>query len=310
MDTLMHQTLIDVKNNHTDIKIAEVLFSPAWDLERTTKFMQNIWVPFAYKLTLVYLCIVYFGQKWMATRRAVDNGTMNVVLALWNFGFSFFSGYAAWCLLPELLHVIERRGFIGSYCDNANYYTDPITGFWGWMFVMSKAPELGDTLFLILRKRPVIFLHWYHHALTFIYATITYAERQAWCRWSLALNLTVHTIMYFYFGLQALKVKTPRLFAKFITSIQILQFVISCYIFVQLLRIKSANNIRCDASWNVLTLGALMYLSYLYLFGQFFYNAYISPKDKNYKKRIIVDPIISNGNLKMGKNNIINKKDK
>uniref|UniRef100_A0A915LKD0 AAA+ ATPase domain-containing protein n=1 Tax=Meloidogyne javanica TaxID=6303 RepID=A0A915LKD0_MELJA len=208
---------------------------------------RNIWVPFAYKLTLVYLCIVYFGQKWMATRRAVDNGTMNVVLALWNFGFSFFSGYAAWCLLPELLHVIERRGFIGSYCDNANYYTDPITGFWGWMFVMSKAPELGDTLFLILRKRPVIFLHWYHHALTFIYATITYAERQAWCRWSLALNLTVHTIMYFYFGLQALKVKTPRLFAKFITSIQILQFVISCYIFVQLLRIKSANNIRCDA---------------------------------------------------------------
>jgi len=40
MDTLMHQTLIDVKNNHTDIKIGEVLFSPAWDLERTTKFMQ------------------------------------------------------------------------------------------------------------------------------------------------------------------------------------------------------------------------------------------------------------------------------
>uniref|UniRef100_A0A1I8AYC0 Elongation of very long chain fatty acids protein n=1 Tax=Meloidogyne hapla TaxID=6305 RepID=A0A1I8AYC0_MELHA len=259
MDTLIHQTLLDVKsNNHTDIRISEVLFSPAWDLERTTKFMQNIWVPFAYKLTVAYLCIVYFGQKWMSTRRAVDNGTMNVVLALWNFGFSFFSGYAAWCLLPELLHIIERRGFIGSYCDNANYYTDPITGFWGWMFVMSKAPELGDTLFLILRKRPVIFLHWYHHALTFIYATITYAERQAWCRWSLALNLTVHTVMYF---------------------------------------------------WNVLTLGALMYLSYLYLFGQFFYNAYISPKDKDYKTRII-DTNISNGSLKNGTNNLINKKER
>lgn len=51
--------------------------------------------------------------------------------------------------------------FTGSYCFNANYYTDPLTGYWGWMFVMSKAPELGDTMFLILRKRPVIFLHWY-----------------------------------------------------------------------------------------------------------------------------------------------------
>ncbi len=85
---------------------------------------------------------------------------------------------------------------LGSYCDNARYYLDPFTGYWGWLFVMSKTPELGDSLFLVLRKRPLIFMHWYHHALTFLYGQVTYAEEQAWCRWSLAMNLIVHTIMY------------------------------------------------------------------------------------------------------------------
>jgi hypothetical protein len=33
--------------------------------------------------------------------------------------------------------------------QNLEYYTDPLTGYWGWMFVMSKMPELGDTMFLV-----------------------------------------------------------------------------------------------------------------------------------------------------------------
>lgn len=37
------------------------------------------------------------------------------------------------------------------------------------MFVFSKVPELGDTVFIILRKRPLIFLHWYHHVTVLLY---------------------------------------------------------------------------------------------------------------------------------------------
>jgi len=261
--------------NHSEpVSVTDILLAPDWKLERTVAFMHE-WVPTSFKITLAYLAVVYLGQKWMEKKEALDNRAMGLTLAAWNLSFSLFSGYAAYMLLPELFSTLWRSGFVGSYCYNADYYTDPVTGYWGWMFVMSKAPELGDTMFLIVRKKPVIFMHWYHHALTFLYAQITYTETQAWCRWSLALNLTVHTIMYFYFAAQALKVRAPRYVAKFITTIQIAQFVISCYIFTHLVWIKFSGSVpNCAVSWNVLSLGAMMYLSYLYLFTQFFYNAY------------------------------------
>jgi len=273
--------------NRTDyVSVSDILLADDWNLERTVSFMQH-WVPSSFKICVAYLLVIFAGQKIMEKCRAVDGKAMDLTLAAWNFGFSLFSGVAAYKLLPELYHAIANTGLTGSYCDNLTYYTDPSTGYWGWMFVMSKAPELGDTLFLVLRKRPVIFMHWYHHALTFVYAQVTYSEMQAWCRWSLALNLFVHTVMYFYFAIRALHVKTPRWVAQFITTIQITQFVISCSIFTHLVYIKFTDSVpNCQASWNVLSLGALMYLSYLYLFAQFFYKAYIAKRHPGKAKKV------------------------
>ncbi|CAB02921.1 Long chain fatty acid elongase 2 [Caenorhabditis elegans] len=254
--------------------LVDVLTKP-WSLDQTDSYMSTF-VPLSYKIMIGYLVTIYFGQKLMAHRKPFD---LQNTLALWNFGFSLFSGIAAYKLIPELFGVFMKDGFVASYCQNENYYTDASTGFWGWAFVMSKAPELGDTMFLVLRKKPVIFMHWYHHALTFVYAVVTYSEHQAWARWSLALNLAVHTVMYFYFAVRALNIQTPRPVAKFITTIQIVQFVISCYIFGHLVFIKSADSVPgCAVSWNVLSIGGLMYISYLFLFAKFFYKAYIQKR--------------------------------
>uniref|UniRef100_A0A183GI08 Elongation of very long chain fatty acids protein n=1 Tax=Heligmosomoides polygyrus TaxID=6339 RepID=A0A183GI08_HELPZ len=263
-----------VADMSSSVGLADVLLG-SWNLDKTDAFMLH-WVPTSYKITVAYLVLIYLGQKFMRNKKPFE---LDGTLAVWNFTFSLFSGVAAYKLLPELFRTFQTDGFVGTYCNNNDYYTDTSTGFWGWAFVMSKAPELGDTIFLVLRKKPVIFMHWYHHALTFVYATITYSEHQAWVRWSLALNLTVHTIMYFYFGVRALKIETPRPVAKFITTIQITQFVISCYILGHLVLIKTYNSIPdCAVSWNVLSIGALMYLSYLYLFAEFFYKAYIKKR--------------------------------
>lgn len=250
------------------------VFLGEWNLDRTISFMQHF-VPTTYTITAAYLAMIYVGQKLMRNVKAFE---LDMTLAVWNFIFSIFSGIAAYKLVPELLGVWYNHGVVASYCDNHEYYTDPSTGYWGWMFVMSKLPELGDTVFLVLRKKPVIFMHWFHHALTFVYAQITYSEKQAWARWSLGLNLTVHTIMYFYFAVRALKVSLPRPVAKFITTIQITQFVISCWIFGHVTYIKATGVRPVDASWNVLSIGGVMYVIYLYLFSEFFYNAYIKKR--------------------------------
>ena len=71
------------------------------------------------------------------------------------------------------------RPLVDSIC----FSMDPRgpAAFWACLFSFSKIAEFGDTLFLVLRKRPVIFLHWlvrrflflmmffrYHHAVVII----------------------------------------------------------------------------------------------------------------------------------------------
>ncbi len=38
-----------------------------------------------------------------------------------------------------------------------------------WLFIISKVPETIDTLFIVLRRQQLIFLHWFHHASVLVY---------------------------------------------------------------------------------------------------------------------------------------------
>ena len=42
---------------------------------------------------------------------------------------------------------------------------------WMSFFTVSKIFELGDTFFVVVRKRPLILLHWYHHVTVLCVAT-------------------------------------------------------------------------------------------------------------------------------------------
>ena len=50
-------------------------------------------------------------------------------------------------------------------------------GLWTAAFIYSKLFELFDTLWLLAKKRPVIFLHWYHHLTVLLYCWHSYAAR-------------------------------------------------------------------------------------------------------------------------------------
>lgn len=43
-----------------------------------------------------------------------------------------------------MMNVINTKGFSGSVCDNS-FYSAPVSKFWAYAFVLSKAPELGES---------------------------------------------------------------------------------------------------------------------------------------------------------------------
>jgi hypothetical protein len=62
-----------------------------------------------------------------------------------------------------------------------------------------------DTFLLVARKKPVTFLHEYHHAATLVLCWIQQREYST-VQWvPILLNLGVHVIMYYYFAMTALK---------------------------------------------------------------------------------------------------------
>ena len=62
------------------------------------------------------------------------------------------------------------------------------SGFWTVAFVLSKPLELFDTVFIVLRKKPLIFLHWYHHVTVLLFCWHSYAHRSPNALWFVAMN--------------------------------------------------------------------------------------------------------------------------
>jgi len=155
------------------------------------------------------------------------------------------------------------------------------------MFVLSKFPELGDTVFLVLRKKPVIFLHWFHHATVLLYCWHATLVTAAPGIWFAAMNYSVHSVMYFYFFMANIgHAKMMQPFAPFITSIQILQMVggITCLISVAIMQNFSRSECNVDpANWK---LGLMMYFSYFLLFGWLFVQKYLPKPEQAAKPKL------------------------
>ena len=135
-------------------------------------------------------------------------------------------------------------------------------------------PEFVDTIFLRLRKKPVIFLHWYHHIMTMIYCWYgnqlgTFFNCSGW--YFASMNLTVHAIMYTYYGLAAMgygRAMAKRGLNKVITTIQLAQMVGGIVILFY--------STGCDKfDTNGFAAASVMYGSYLLLFGKLFIDKYI-----------------------------------
>ncbi|KAJ8359548.1 hypothetical protein SKAU_G00160730 [Synaphobranchus kaupii] len=170
-----------------------------------------------------------------------------------------------------MLHVLNTSGFKQSVCDQS-FYSAPVSKFWAYAFVLSKVPELGDTIFIVLRKQRLIFLHWYHHITVLLYSWYSYKDQVAGGGWFMTMNYLVHSLMYSYFTLRAAGVRVPRHYAMIITTSQIAQMAMG--LTVSGLIYQWMQEGHCPSYLDNIMWSSLMYLSYLLLFSSFFYQSY------------------------------------
>jgi hypothetical protein len=250
--------------------------------QNTRSWMVKNWT-WVFYLSGVYMLVIFGGQHYMQNRPRFE---LRGLLAIWNTLLAMFSIMGAFRTAPELLHVLRHYGLFHSVCVPSYIEQDRVCGFWTWLFVLSKLPELGDTVFIVLRKQPLIFLHWYHHITVLMYSWFSYTEYTASARWFIVMNYCVHSVMYSYYALKALKYNPPRFISMIITALQLTQMVVGCAINIWAHGfLQQAGHAQCNISPTNIRFSIAMYFSYFVLFARFFYKTYLSDNARKGKQR-------------------------
>jgi len=225
----------------------------------------------------VYVVCIMALQRWMSSR---PRYTLRPMLILWNLVMSVFATFGALRTVPFFINLLADKGVIHSICD-AKFFTDPVTNLWPMAFVISRYPELLDTVFIVLRKQPLSFLHFFHHASVIVFASMSYPFYAGTGLWFMTMNYAVHSIMYSYYFFKAANIYVPRFISMIITFLQILQMIVACCVTGYSYFGRLAHGLPCgtDGLFNIY-MAAALYFSYFVLFGHFFITAYFfsSPK--------------------------------
>lgn len=238
---------------------------------------------------VAYAAFIVFGKQAMATK---EPWQWRKYLALWNFSLSLFSWIGAFRTAPQLIHNLTTMSLRDNLCSDARIaFGSGSTGLWVQLFILSKFPELFDTFFIVIHKKPLIFLHWYHHITVLAYCWHSYVTKSPVGIFFCVMNYSVHAIMYGYYFLMAVRMKPKWLNAMFITTAQISQMVVGVVVtlmgfYYYRLEGSVSDGGTCHIQKENNTAAFLMYGSYLFLFAQFFIGRYFQVKAKASKKKV------------------------
>lgn len=230
----------------------------------------NDWIPIL--AVTLYFFAIFGGRKYFEKRPAWN---FRNTLAAWNLLLSVFSFIGVLRMFPQLIHNMIHYSLRDNLCESAfSLLGEGSAGLWCAFFVLSKFAELFDTAFIVVHKKPLLFLHWYHHITVLLNCWHTWRMETPTGLIFCAVNFAVHTIMYFYYFLMAVKLKPKWYNPVVITIAQIVQMVVGVGVCIRAwMYLRVDDTCKADRSNIVLTLG--MYASYLTLFLKFFFDRYV-----------------------------------
>ncbi|KAK8792863.1 hypothetical protein WA158_005027 [Blastocystis sp. Blastoise] len=227
---------------------------------------------FVYGIISFYVVSIFFLQKYMKDKPPLDVKYFTIVH---NFILVVLSGYLTYGISSVVFPYIYKNGFRNSFC-NPELHNNGYLHMLYYLNYLLKFYEHIDTYILIVKKKNVIFLHWYHHALT---AILTYVQQNTYTtvQWvPILANVFVHVMMYSYYLFSSLKINVW--WKQYITQLQILQFVIDiticAYTAIQLYTYPDT----CPGQYSAIWTGIPILSSYLVLFLDFFKKSYLKKK--------------------------------
>ncbi|KAF3425750.1 hypothetical protein E2986_12349 [Frieseomelitta varia] len=238
--------------------------------------------PNCFYYSAIYALLIFGGRRYMSDRPKFE---LRGLLALWSTLLAILSIFCFSRILPEMYHVLTNHGYYYSVCVPRYLTHNPVSSFSLWIFTTMKLIEFGDTVFIVLRKQPLIFLHWYHHITVLLYAWFSYVETTGSGIWFSLINTFIHSIMYSYYALKAMRFRVPKSISIILTTLQIIQMFWGIVITTSAYYYIYIAQIQCNITPTNLIFSMLMYCSYLILFVNFFKQSYLSNKRVNKEKK-------------------------
>lgn len=250
-----------------------------WD-PKQFEFTQGEGLPFsttqpALIAIVVYYVVIFGGREVM---RNFEPKKLNLLFQIHNFFLTVLSLLMFLLLVEQLIPILVREGLLYAICHTGSW-TQPIVTVY-YMNYLTKYLELFDTVFLVLKKKPLTFLHTYHHGATALlcYTQLIGHTSVSWV--PIVLNLFVHVIMYWYYFLSASGIRVW--WKEWVTRTQIMQFVIdlgfvyfaSYTYFVSTYWPWLPNMGNCAGEEFAAIYGCALLTSYLFLFIAFYIRVY------------------------------------